>query len=335
MRQYAGLRRRRRVQPAASLPARAGTDGPLRRLRPADPDGLRLRRRPRGGGGRQGRRGHRLARGYGDAVRGHSSRPREHLDDDQRHRAASSSRSTSRSRKSRASRSTGSTGTMQNDILKEYIARGTYIYPPEPSLRLVADIARVLREATPEVEPDQHQRVPHAGSRVDRRAGDRVHTRRTRSPTWRPRAVPVWTSTSSPRAWRSSSTATMNFFEEIAKFRAAPGGCGPGSRAIVSARGIHARGRYASTRRPPASPSPRSSRTITSCGWRSRPSPRCSAARSHSIRTRGTRRWRCRRGSPRCSRSGPSRSIGYETGVADTIDPLAGFVLRGDTHDGD
>ena len=30
-------------------------------------------------------------------------------------------------------------GTIQNDILKEYIARGTYIYPPEPSLRLVAD----------------------------------------------------------------------------------------------------------------------------------------------------------------------------------------------------
>ena len=31
-------------------------------------------------------------------------------------------------------------GTLQNDILKEYIARGTYIYPPSPSLRLVTDI---------------------------------------------------------------------------------------------------------------------------------------------------------------------------------------------------
>ena len=31
-------------------------------------------------------------------------------------------------------------GTVQNDILKEYIARGTYIFPPEPSLRLVADL---------------------------------------------------------------------------------------------------------------------------------------------------------------------------------------------------
>ena len=30
-------------------------------------------------------------------------------------------------------------GTIQNDILKEYIARGTYIYPPKPSLRLITD----------------------------------------------------------------------------------------------------------------------------------------------------------------------------------------------------
>ncbi|MGA4850832.1 acyl-CoA mutase large subunit family protein [Streptomyces sp. G5(2025)] len=32
------------------------------------------------------------------------------------------------------------TGTIQNDVLKEYIARGTYIFPPQPSLRLTADI---------------------------------------------------------------------------------------------------------------------------------------------------------------------------------------------------
>src|SRR5690606_29332673 len=30
-------------------------------------------------------------------------------------------------------------GTIQNDILKEYIARGTYIFPPQPSLRLITD----------------------------------------------------------------------------------------------------------------------------------------------------------------------------------------------------
>jgi methylmalonyl-CoA mutase N-terminal domain/subunit len=37
-------------------------------------------------------------------------------------------------------------GTVQNDVLKEYIARGTYIYPPEPSLRLVTDIFRFVEE---------------------------------------------------------------------------------------------------------------------------------------------------------------------------------------------
>jgi methylmalonyl-CoA mutase N-terminal domain/subunit len=39
-------------------------------------------------------------------------------------------------------------GTVQNDVLKEYVARGTYIYPPRPSLRLAADlIAYCAREA--------------------------------------------------------------------------------------------------------------------------------------------------------------------------------------------
>ena len=36
-------------------------------------------------------------------------------------------------------------GTVQNDILKEYIARNTYIFPPEPSLRLVSRCGRVLQ----------------------------------------------------------------------------------------------------------------------------------------------------------------------------------------------
>jgi methylmalonyl-CoA mutase, N-terminal domain len=40
-------------------------------------------------------------------------------------------------------------GTIQNDILKEYIARGTYIYPPQPSLRLVADTFAYCRSEIP------------------------------------------------------------------------------------------------------------------------------------------------------------------------------------------
>jgi methylmalonyl-CoA mutase N-terminal domain/subunit len=37
-------------------------------------------------------------------------------------------------------------GTIQNDLLKEYIARGTYIYPAEPSLRLITDIFRFVAD---------------------------------------------------------------------------------------------------------------------------------------------------------------------------------------------
>jgi methylmalonyl-CoA mutase N-terminal domain/subunit len=40
-------------------------------------------------------------------------------------------------------------GTIQNDILKEYIARGTYIFPPEPSMRLITDIFRYCQQDLP------------------------------------------------------------------------------------------------------------------------------------------------------------------------------------------
>ena len=40
-------------------------------------------------------------------------------------------------------------GTVQNDILKEYIARGTYIFPPSPSMRLTTDIFGYCREHVP------------------------------------------------------------------------------------------------------------------------------------------------------------------------------------------
>jgi len=44
-------------------------------------------------------------------------------------------------------------GTIQNDILKEYIARGTYIYPPAPSMRLTADVFAFCRDELPRWNP--------------------------------------------------------------------------------------------------------------------------------------------------------------------------------------
>ena len=40
-------------------------------------------------------------------------------------------------------------GTIQNDILKEYIARGTYIFPPEPSMRLITDVFSYCHSGVP------------------------------------------------------------------------------------------------------------------------------------------------------------------------------------------
>jgi methylmalonyl-CoA mutase N-terminal domain/subunit len=40
-------------------------------------------------------------------------------------------------------------GTIQNDLLKEYVARGTYIYPPRPSMRIITDVFAYCRENVP------------------------------------------------------------------------------------------------------------------------------------------------------------------------------------------
>jgi methylmalonyl-CoA mutase N-terminal domain/subunit len=45
------------------------------------------------------------------------------------------------------------TGTVQNDILKEYIARGTYIYPPAPSMALIAEVFRFCADEVPSWNP--------------------------------------------------------------------------------------------------------------------------------------------------------------------------------------
>ena len=41
-------------------------------------------------------------------------------------------------------------GTVQNDILKEYIARGTYIYPPRPAMRIITDLFAWATAEVPE-----------------------------------------------------------------------------------------------------------------------------------------------------------------------------------------
>jgi len=78
-------------------------------------------------------------------------------------------------------------GTIQNDILKEFMVRNTYIYPPEPSMRIISDIFEYT--AKPEVQQHLHFRLSHAGGRrhCRHRAGlhpcrwHRLHSYRTES----------------------------------------------------------------------------------------------------------------------------------------------------------
>ncbi|MGB0498131.1 MAG: protein meaA [Rubricella sp.] len=44
-------------------------------------------------------------------------------------------------------------GTVQNDIIKEYLSRGTYVFPPAPSLRLIGDVAEYCYTAVPKWNP--------------------------------------------------------------------------------------------------------------------------------------------------------------------------------------
>ena len=66
-------------------------------------------------------------------------------------------------------------GTVQNDVLKEYVARGNYIYPPEPTMRLTTDIFEYCARAGAEVEHDLDLRLPHPREGLLGGPGGRVH----------------------------------------------------------------------------------------------------------------------------------------------------------------
>ncbi len=69
-------------------------------------------------------------------------------------------------------------GTIQADILKEYIAQKEWIYPPRPSHADHHRHDRVLRAGDAAMEPDLGQRLSHPRGGVDRRAGTGVHAGR-------------------------------------------------------------------------------------------------------------------------------------------------------------
>ncbi|MGH9576131.1 MAG: acyl-CoA mutase large subunit family protein, partial [Terriglobales bacterium] len=111
-------------------------------------------------------------------------------------------------------------GTVQNDILKEYIARGTYIYPPQPALRLVTDIFAYCREHLPEWNTISISgyHIREAGST----AVQEVAFTLANAMTYIEAAVKVGLSVDdvAPRV-SFFFNAHSNFLEEVAKYRAA------------------------------------------------------------------------------------------------------------------
>ena len=78
-------------------------------------------------------------------------------------------------------------GTTQNDIIKEYLARGSYVFPPDASLRLTKDLILFSERENSEVEPDERLLLPFArGGRdtcsgAELRAGDGDRRARSRA----------------------------------------------------------------------------------------------------------------------------------------------------------
>ena len=112
-------------------------------------------------------------------------------------------------------------GTVQNDILKEYIARGNFIYPPEPSMRLTTDLFAYCQERDPAA--GTRSRSPATTSA--RRAAPRSRRSRSRWPTaWRtcrPRSTPASKVDDFAPRLAFFFNGHNNVFQEVAKFRAA------------------------------------------------------------------------------------------------------------------
>ena len=111
-------------------------------------------------------------------------------------------------------------GTVQNDILKEYIARGTYIYPPGPSLRLTADLIVFCAEQVPRWNPISISgyHIREAGSTAPQEVAFTLANGLAYVETVRRRGLDV--DRFAPRL-SFFFNAHNNFLEEVAKFRAA------------------------------------------------------------------------------------------------------------------
>ena len=111
-------------------------------------------------------------------------------------------------------------GTVQNDILKEYIARGTYVYPPGPSMALIAEVFRFCADEVPNWNPISISgyHIREAGST----AAQELAFTMANTIEYVTRAIEAGLAvdTFAPRL-SFFFAAHSDLFEEVAKFRAA------------------------------------------------------------------------------------------------------------------
>jgi methylmalonyl-CoA mutase N-terminal domain/subunit len=197
-------------------------------------------------------------------------------------------------------------GTTQNDILKEYIARGNFIYPPEPAMRLTTDLFAYCTERIP-----KWNTISISGYHMREKgcsAVQEVAFTLANAIAYVQGAIDAGLDVDvfGPRL-AFFFNGHNNVFQEVAKFRAVRrmwaqimrerfGSENPKSQTIR----FHTQtgGVTLAAQQP--------ENNIVRVALQG--SPRCAAARSRCTRTASTRRWRCPPSAPPASRCAPSRS---------------------------
>ncbi len=192
-----------RIQRLLSPQPGRGSEGAEHRVRSGDAPRLRLgssachRRR------RHGRRGDRQHLRHANAVRRHSARSHERLDDDERGGAAGDG--ALHRRGGRAGREAGATCRHDSERHPQGVHGSQHVHLSARAEH--SDHRRHLRVHQPadaEVQQHQHQRLSHAGSGRDGRPGTGLHAGRWTGVCPHGRASRVWTSMPSARGCRSS-----------------------------------------------------------------------------------------------------------------------------------
>ena len=212
---------------------------------------------------------------------------------------------------------------MQNDVLKEYVARGNYIFPPRPSMRLTTDLFAYCAERIPawNTISISGYHIREAGST----AAQELAFTLANGIAYCEAAVAAGLS---PDAFGERLSfffnAHNNFFQEVAKFRAA--------RAVVGDDHARPVRRHEPARAGAAVPC--ADRWLdadraaaggrTSSASRCRRSRRSAAAPSRCTRTRSTRRSRCPTERAATLALRTQQVLMHEAGTTDTADPLGG-----------